>query len=80
MHTRILHGSPANKTQKPRRLFIASYAAEDAIALDKNHIPSKYDGEIVRGVRSGKIRTSKFEMALPEYPKEPSFFGQQSKF
>ena len=79
MHTRVLHGSLANKTQKPRRLFIASYAAEDAIALDKNHIPSKYDGEIVRGVYSGRIRTTKFEMALPEYPKETSFFGQQSK-
>ena len=79
MHTRVLHGSLPNKTEKPRSLFIACYAAEDAIALDRNHIPSKYDGEIVRGTRTGRVRTSVFDMELPEYPKETSFFGQQSK-
>ena len=79
MHTRVLHGSLPNNTKKPRRLFIACYAAEDAIALDKNHIPSKFDGEIVRGSRTGRVRTSNFEMELPEYPKETSFFGQQSR-
>lgn len=79
MHTRVLHGSLPNTTQKPRRLFIACYAAEDAIALDKNHIPSKFDGEILRGSRTGRVRTSIFNMELPEYPKETSFFGQQSK-
>ena len=66
MHTRVLHGSLPNKTDKPRRLFIACYASEDAIALDRNHIPSKYDGEIVRGVKTGKVRTSYFNMELPE--------------
>ena len=79
MHTRVLHGSLPNNTEKPRRLFIACYAAEDAIALDRNHIPSKYDGEIVRGTKTGRVRTSVFDMELPEYPKETSFFGQQSK-
>ncbi len=79
MHTRVLHGSAPNKTDKPRRLFIACYAAEDAIALDRNHIPSKFDGEIVRGVKTGRVRASYFDMDLPEYPKETSFFGQQSK-
>ena len=79
MHTRVLHGSLPNTTEKPRRLFIACYAAEDAIALDKNHIPSKFDGEILRGSRTGRVRTSIFNMELPEYPKETSFFGQQSK-
>ena len=79
MHTRVLHGSLPNITEKPRRLFIACYAAEDAIALDKNHIPSRFDGEILRGSRTGRVRTSIFNMELPEYPKETSFFGQQSK-
>ena len=69
MHTRVLHGSAPNKTDKPRRLFIACYAAEDAIALDRNHIPSKFDGEIVRGVKTGRVRASYFDMDLPEYPK-----------
>ena len=79
MHTRVLHGSLPNYTSKPRCLFITCYAAEDAIALDRNHIPSKFDGEIVRGTRTGRVRTSVFDMELPEYPKETSFFGQQSK-
>ena len=79
MHTRVLHGSLPNKTDKPRRLFIVSYAAEDAIALHRNHIPSKYDGEVVRGVHTGRVRASNFSMDLPEYPKETSFFGQQAK-
>ena len=79
MHTRVLHGSAPNTTNKPRRLFIACYASEDAIALDKNHIPHKYDGEIVRGIATGRVRTSAFDMELPEYPKQASFFSQQSK-
>ncbi len=79
MHTRVLHGSAPNNTSASRSLFIVCYAAEDAIALDRNHIPSKYDGEIVRGVKTGRIRTSSFDMELPEYPDEASFFGQQEK-
>ena len=79
MHTRVLHGSLSNKTKNSRSLFIATYAAEDAVALDKNHIPHIYDGEVVKGIKTGKVRTSLFDMELPEYPKETSFFGQQSK-
>tara|TARA_Y100000746_G_scaffold150304_1_gene128735 strand:+ start:2012 stop:2884 length:873 start_codon:yes stop_codon:yes gene_type:complete len=79
MHTRVLHGSLPNLTKTPRCLFIATYASEDAIALDRNHLPSIYDGEIVRGKRTGRVRTSNYEMQLPEYPEEASFFNQQSK-
>jgi len=79
MHTRVLHGSLPNLTKTSRCLFIATYASEDAIALDRNHLPSIYDGEIVRGKRTGRVRTSNYEMQLPEYPEEASFFNQQSK-
>ena len=79
MHTRVLHGSLPNKTKIPRCLYIATYASEDSIALDRNHLPSKYDGEIVRGKRTGTVRASSYNMALPEYPEEASFFNQQSK-
>ena len=79
MHTRLLHGSAANNSTQPRTLYIVSYAAEDAVPLIPNHIPSLFEGEIVRGKHSGKIRTTNFEMAIPEYPKDASFFNQQNK-
>jgi phytanoyl-CoA hydroxylase len=79
MHTRVLHGSLPNKTNVPRCLYIATYASEDSIALDRNHLPSKYDGEIVRGRRTGTVRASSYHMEMPEYPEEASFFNQQSK-
>lgn len=79
MHSRLMHASLPNMTDKPRRLFIITYVAEDAIALDRNPLPHLYDGEIVRGERTGRVRATPFEMELPEYPKEASFFGQQAK-
>lgn len=79
MHTRLLHGSAANLSAQPRTLFIAVYAAEDAVPLAPTHLPSPYEGEIVRGRATGRIRASTFEMAIPEYPKEASFFNQQAK-
>ena len=79
MHSRLLHGSLPNLTNNARNLFIATYVAEDAIALDRNHIPHKYDGEIVRGKRTGLVRSKPFNIELPEFPEEASFFGQQAK-
>ena len=79
MHSRLLHGSLPNMTGAARCLYIVTYVAEDAIALDRNPIPHKYDGEIVRGTYTGRVRSTSFEMELPEYPEEASFFGQQSK-
>ena len=79
MHTRLLHGSAPNETNVPRTLFIAEYRSDDALPLSVNHLPSVYEGEIVRGERSGRVRTSSFEMAIPEVPTGASFFEQQSK-
>lgn len=79
MHTRLVHGSNPNNSNNPRTLFIVSYGAEDAQSLITNHIPSIYDGEIVRGVSTNRVRTTPFEMAIPEYPKEASFFNQQAR-
>lgn len=79
MHSRLMHASLPNFTSAPRTLFIITYVAEDAIALDRNPLPHRYDGEVVRGAFTGRVRASSFEMELPEYPKEVSFFGQQAK-
>jgi phytanoyl-CoA hydroxylase len=79
MHSKLLHGSKPNETDTPRCLFIVSYTAEDAIKLTENPLPSELDGMIVRGEQTGKVRCTNYSVELPEYPKEVSFFGQQSK-
>lgn len=79
MHTRLLHGSAPNRSEKPRTLFICAYNAEDARPIQENHIPSVHMGELVRGVETGRVRGSEFETAFAEMPKGASFFEQQSK-
>ena len=79
MHSRLLHASLPNMTNAPRSLFIVTYVAEDAVPLSPNPIPHVYDGDIMRGHYTGRVRCTPYEMDLPEYPKEASFFGQQDK-
>lgn len=79
MHTRLLHGSAPNRSDRPRTLFISEYRAEDSKPLQVNHIPSRYDGEVVRGVRTNRVRCSSYEMEFPEVPEGASFFAQQAK-
>jgi phytanoyl-CoA hydroxylase len=79
MHTRLLHGSAPNRSEHPRTLFIAEYRAEDAKPLQVNHLPSEFEGEVVRGERTNRVRCSSFEMEYPEVPTGASFFSQQAK-
>ena len=79
MHSRLLHASLPNMTNASRSLFIVTYVAEDAVPLSPNPIPHIYDGDIMRGRHTGRVRCTPYEMDLPEYPKEASFFGQQDK-
>ena len=79
MHSKLMHGSKSNKTQSARSLFIVSYTAEDAVNLAENPLPSKLDGMIVRGKKTGIVRSTSYSVELPEYPQEVSFFDQQSK-
>ncbi|MCY3851278.1 MAG: phytanoyl-CoA dioxygenase family protein [Acidimicrobiaceae bacterium] len=79
MHTRLLHGSAPNDSDKPRTLFICEYRAEDSKPLQVNHLPSRYEGEVVRGVRTNRVRCSAYEMEFPEVPTGASFFSQQAK-
>jgi len=79
MHTRLLHGSAPNRSDQPRTLFICAYNAEDAVPIQQNHIPSIHQGELIRGVETGRVRCSDFDSAFAEMPKGASFFEQQSK-
>jgi ectoine hydroxylase-related dioxygenase (phytanoyl-CoA dioxygenase family) len=77
MHTRAGHSSGPNLGTRPRRLFIAVYSAEDAIPLSPNPLPSKHEGLLVRGERTGRVRSVPFELKLPQRPATGSFFNQQ---
>jgi ectoine hydroxylase-related dioxygenase (phytanoyl-CoA dioxygenase family) len=77
MHTKVGHSSGPNRGARPRRLFIAVYSAEDAIPLSLNPLPSKHEGLIVRGEKTGRVRSIPFEMKLPQRPSTGSFFNQQ---
>ena len=79
MHTRLLHGSAANRSAQPRTLFIAVYAAEDAVPCSPNPMPCLHQGELVRGEASGRIRCVPFDIPLPQLPETASFFDQQAK-
>jgi len=79
MHTRLLHGSAANTTDQPRTLFISEYRAEDSKPLQVNHLPSRFDGDVVRGERTNRVRCSTYEMEFPEVPTGASFFNQQAR-
>jgi ectoine hydroxylase-related dioxygenase (phytanoyl-CoA dioxygenase family) len=77
MHTRTLHGSSINRSANSRTIHISVFAAEDAIPCSPNPVPSKYEGLVVRGEKTGRIRTSDFDMDMPEMPDKASFFSQQ---
>ena len=78
MHTRVLHGSRANTSNRPRTLFICCFTSEDAVPLSPNPMPSKYMGALVRGERTGRVRCIDVDMELPDIPKGASFFDQQA--
>jgi len=78
MHTRALHASSENLTQRPRSLYIATLTAADAIPLVPCAVPSKYSGRIVHGRDPGRIRSIAYDMETPEIPQGASFFDQQA--
>lgn len=78
MHTRLLHGSSPNLSNNPRTLFICVYSADDAQPYSRNPVPSKFEGILVRGKKSDRVRTKEFDFELPELPNTASFFDQQS--
>lgn len=79
MHTRLLHGSAPNLGKQSRTLFICVYSAEDAVPYSSNPMPTKYEGLVVCGEKSNKVRSTSYEIELPQKPTTASFFDQQSK-
>jgi len=78
MHSRVAHASKINQTNRPRTLFIYNLIAADAIPLVPNAVPSIHAGMLVSGKEPGRIRTTSFNIEIPEVPKSASFFNQQA--
>lgn len=82
MHTKLLHGSAANRSDGARGLYICVYTAADAVPIARNPMPSLNEGRIVRGKEARFARLSSGLVELPKQPKSASFFtviGQESK-
>jgi ectoine hydroxylase-related dioxygenase (phytanoyl-CoA dioxygenase family) len=79
MHTRLVHGSAPNGSDRPRGLFICVYTAADAFPLARNPMPSTLEGTIVRGRATRVARLMQADIELPEQPKMASFFAVQGQ-
>lgn len=79
MHTRLAHGSDANRSARPRGLYICVYTAADAVPLARNPMANPNEGLIVRGRKTRTARLTIGEVELPEQPKAASFFAVQGQ-
>jgi len=77
----MLHASKANRSGRPRGLYINVYSAADAFMLWGNSLPNRLEGEIVRGAPSRRARLSAGLIEVRENYGLSSFFqipGQAS--
>lgn len=79
MHTRLLHGSAPNHSKNSRTLFICVYSAEDAIPCSPNPMPTTFEGLVVKGEKTNRVRSVPYNIELPQLPSTASFFDQQAK-
>lgn len=79
MHTRLVHGSAANRSARPRGLFICVYTAADAFPLAASPLPNPNEGLVVRGRATRVARLMEARVELPEAWKAASFFAVQGQ-
>jgi ectoine hydroxylase-related dioxygenase (phytanoyl-CoA dioxygenase family) len=79
MHTRLCHGSEANRSARPRGLYICVYSAADAFPLARNPMANPNEGRIVRGKPTRFARMMAGPVELPAQPKSASFFAVQGQ-
>jgi hypothetical protein len=79
MHTRLCHGSEANRSQRSRGLYICVYTAADAFPLARNPMANPHEGRILRGKATRFARMMEGPIELPAQPKSASFFAVQGQ-
>jgi ectoine hydroxylase-related dioxygenase (phytanoyl-CoA dioxygenase family) len=79
MHTRLCHGSEANRSSRSRGLYICVYTAADAFPLARNPMANPHEGRVVRGKATRFARMMEGPIELPAQPKSASFFAVQGQ-
>lgn len=79
MHTRLVHGSDANRSAQPRGLYICVYTAADAVPIARNPMANPNEGMIVRGKATQMARLMDAMVELPAQAKVASFFATQGQ-
>ena len=79
MHTRLVHGSEPNRSDRPRGLYIAVYAAADAVPIAVNPLPNANEGRVVRGNPARAARLMAGSVELPPAERPASFFVTQGQ-
>ena len=79
MHTRLLHGSDANRSSQPRGLYICVYTAADALPIARNPMANPNEGLVVRGKVAQTARLMDAIVELPAQAKVASFFATQGQ-
>ena len=79
MHTRLAHGSEANRSDRSRALYICVYSAADAFPLARNPMANPNEGMVVRGKATRFARMMEGPIELPQQPKSASFFAVQGQ-
>jgi ectoine hydroxylase-related dioxygenase (phytanoyl-CoA dioxygenase family) len=79
MHTRLCHGSEANRSERSRALYICVYSAADAVPLARNPLANPNEGLIVRGKPTRFAQLMEGPIELPQQPKSASFFAVQGQ-
>ena len=79
MHTRLAHGSEANRSARSRGLYICVYTAADAFPIAPNPMPNRFEGDVVRGRGTRVARLVDSRVELPAQPKRASFFAVQEE-
>lgn len=69
-HALTLHGSPANRSGRPRRGLVFSYRAGEAQQLADTIFPDT--GFVVSGARSGLVRCGEQRLRLPRWGGDPA--------
>jgi ectoine hydroxylase-related dioxygenase (phytanoyl-CoA dioxygenase family) len=79
MHTRLVHGSDANRSSANRGLYICVYTAADAFPLAASPLPNPNEGLILRGRKTRRARLMDAVIELPAQAKVASFFATQGQ-
>ncbi|MBT3558101.1 MAG: phytanoyl-CoA dioxygenase family protein [Rhodospirillales bacterium] len=64
-HCATVHGSRQNNSPQSRPALVIGYTAADAVPFTAAPYPSTHYGEIVRGVRTGRVHQEATEMRMP---------------